>query len=222
MVFQEFTWQKTYGGSSSDYGGLFGNTMDGRYVIAGRTNSFGAEGLIMILKLDGNGEISGCDIVGTSNAIVSDVTVENQDINPTNKSLPITAKVIDGILQDVSFQTSVICQYNNPNDIDGDGVTNNPDEDNCPNIPNGPFLGTCTVGNIGNSCIANEACGVGGVCSMNQEDTDGDGIGDVCDASGAQIPTLSEWGIINFMIILMGIGVLMCAKEGKYKKLFSK
>ena len=67
-----------------------------------------------------------------------------------------------------------------PIDVDYDGI---PDyRDNCPNTPNGPLLGTCTAGeNIGNTCHGNTDCGTGGFCSMNQEDSDGNGIGDACD-----------------------------------------
>jgi hypothetical protein len=65
-------------------------------------------------------------------------------------------------------------------DSDGDGT---PDyRDNCPTIPNGPLIGTCTSGvNIGNTCHSNSDCGTGGFCSMNQEDSDGNGIGHACD-----------------------------------------
>ncbi|MBD3389183.1 MAG: hypothetical protein GF416_08820 [Candidatus Altiarchaeales archaeon] len=74
-------------------------------------------------------------------------------------------------------------------DIDDDGVAN-PD-DNCVNTPNGPDLGTCEGGEYdGELCNTNPTalpgttvrsdCG-SGTCSMNQEDSDQDGIGDVCD-----------------------------------------
>jgi len=36
-------------------------------------------------------------------------------------------------------------------------------------------------GTLGENCNNNEDCGMGGFCSENQEDTDGDGLGDVCD-----------------------------------------
>jgi len=58
------------------------------------------------------------------------------------------------------------------------------DEDNCPEAPNGPFLGTCTKGNVGSTCVSNEACGTDGYCSMAQEDTyppGGNDCGDACD-----------------------------------------
>ncbi len=70
-------------------------------------------------------------------------------------------------------------------DSDGDGI---PDcQDNCPEIPNGPDGGTCTLDsdNAGANCTGRaqciNSCTSPGDCSMDQEDTDEDGIGDVCD-----------------------------------------
>lgn len=92
-------------------------------------------------------------------------------------------------------------------DADGDGIREDDDgdpgtvdpcpdpngnfascDDNCPDLANGPGLGTCTAGEtskIGTSCLAHGECDPNspgtGFCSRNQEDVDGDGIGDVCD-----------------------------------------
>jgi hypothetical protein len=64
-------------------------------------------------------------------------------------------------------------------DSDGDGIPD--DQDNCPDIPNGPEGGTCSAGTIGDPCTSNGNCGCLGECSNDQEDVDEDGVGDVCD-----------------------------------------
>jgi hypothetical protein len=64
-------------------------------------------------------------------------------------------------------------------DSDYDGISN--EKDNCINNPNGPKEGVCTSGYRGEICRNSYECGVVGFCSMNQEDVDEDGFGDVCD-----------------------------------------
>jgi hypothetical protein len=70
-------------------------------------------------------------------------------------------------------------------DTDGDGV---PDaDDNCPAHPNGPNLGTCIHGTLGEICTDSGECGTGGFCSTNQEDDyppGGNGIGEACECEG--------------------------------------
>jgi hypothetical protein len=75
-------------------------------------------------------------------------------------------------------------------DTDCDGIPDNDciacipsyAKDNCTTIPNGPDKGTCLEGNkSGHPCNRDIQCGAGGLCSMNQEDSDSDGFGDICD-----------------------------------------
>ena len=50
-------WTKEYGGAGEDYGASIKPTLDGNYIIAGITSSFGANGKnVWILKIDPNGD----------------------------------------------------------------------------------------------------------------------------------------------------------------------
>ncbi len=196
----EIVWEKTYGGFDEDSIVYHGNTSDGGSIVAVSTDSY-ASG-VMTLKLDSNGDVPGCDIVGDSHAIVSAANMTIQNTNATVESPQITVFDTDTIPQDIVVDTSVLCYFEDPNDIDGDGVESNPggaiagsmlsssflaDGDNCSDMPNGPYLGTCTSGKVGSPCIAHAACGANGICSLNQEDTfppQGNGIGDACDCEG--------------------------------------
>lgn len=64
-------WQKTYGGRREDVAYSIQQTTDGGYVVAGYTDSFGrGRSDAWILKLDSNGEIPGCTVMGTGNTTV--------------------------------------------------------------------------------------------------------------------------------------------------------
>ena len=70
-------------------------------------------------------------------------------------------------------------------DADGDGVPDG--SDNCPDHPNGPNLGTCIHGTLGEICTDSGECGTSGFCSMNQEDDyppGGNGVGEACECEG--------------------------------------
>lgn len=85
----------------------------------------------------------------------------------------------------INISTSTTTTTTSIVDTDGDGI---PDaQDNCPLKPNGSLLGTCMPGSdkVGTTCMSDADCVIGcssnGNCSKNQEDTDSNGIGDVCD-----------------------------------------
>ena len=74
-----------------------------------------------------------------------------------------------------------------PNDVDDEDCDGSIDgDDNCPDVANGQYRGTCSNGvYIGSPCetdgLNSGECGNNGYCSMNQDDVDEDEVGDVCD-----------------------------------------
>jgi len=83
------------------------------------------------------------------------------------------------------FQTLDI-EFGQCSDSDGDGECDA--IDNCPDTPNGLLLGTCAeqisiiYRGTGVTCTeGGSECGGGEVCQMNQEDCNGNGIGDACE-----------------------------------------
>ena len=108
-----------------------------------------------------------------------------------------------------------VCQ----GDVDADGIDGACD--NCPEVYNPAQDDTDDdgVGNLCDNCpdhynpgqedIDNDL--VGDICdncpdvyNPGQEASDGDGIGDACDPE--EVPTLSEWGMIILMLLLLAIG----------------
>jgi hypothetical protein len=76
----DITWQKTYGGSNSDRLYSVRQTTDGGYIVAGRTQSFGAgEEDFWVLKIDSNGDITWQKTYGGSNHDYSYSTQQTTD-----------------------------------------------------------------------------------------------------------------------------------------------
>ncbi len=47
----------------------------------------------------------------------------------------------------------------------------------------------------------------------NQEDSDGNGIGDACDTGYTTIPTLSQWGMVTLICLVVGISVVVLYRK---------
>ena len=116
----------------------------------------------------------------TSSLPTTSSTSSTTSTIPTTSTTSSTSSSTTSVVTTSSTTTTTVQP-----DSDHDGI---PDiNDNCPNKPNGPNLGTCsaTSDNPGVNCTSDADCANGcssnGLCIKDQRDADGDNIGDVCD-----------------------------------------
>ncbi|HVP80104.1 MAG TPA: thrombospondin type 3 repeat-containing protein [Thermodesulfobacteriota bacterium] len=100
-------WQKTYGGPNEDSAYSIQQTSDGGYIVAGYTTSFGAtDSDIWVLKLDSDGNISGCPggLVETFSASLGTptITVTSPTITVANSSATITDTAVTSVITSVT------------------------------------------------------------------------------------------------------------------------
>jgi hypothetical protein len=90
-------------------------TSDGGYIVAGFTRSYGpGDADPFILKLDSSGNIPDCQIIGTSNAAVSDtdVDVTTPAVEETNPNVP--AQTSTASVSVTNATATVVCYNNAP------------------------------------------------------------------------------------------------------------
>ena len=94
---------------------------------------------------------------------------------PSSSTIPVTTTTLP------STTTTAI-----DTDTDSDGIYDI--DDNCPDHPNGPNIGTCVdviggvIMGLGASCMSDSDClDNDALCQMYQGDSNGNGIGDVCE-----------------------------------------
>jgi hypothetical protein len=130
---------------------------------------------------DGDGILDGvdnCPITSNPTQLDTDNDGLGNACDPDNDN--------DGILDQ---NDNCINNYNPNQEDTGDSDGVGDACDNCVNIPNGPKGGTCVAGGKeGQTCKDDYGCRYqedlifqDGYCSVEQEDTDSDGIGDTCD-----------------------------------------
>jgi len=180
------SWQKTYGDNRDWYSAKASiqQISDGGYLVACDTPSDSTPNLsdLLVMKLNSIGEIPNCSMMGTINASTYDTIVVGQNTSAIVEDTSVIPSDTDVESLDTSAIISTICLGVEP-DVDEDGIPD--DSDNCPDIPNGPDLGTCVNnanGAVGLTCTNNGECNTGEYCSLNQEDRDNDGAGDACDS----------------------------------------
>jgi len=175
-------WAKTYGGDVSPTS--LQQTTDGGYIVAGYTESFGAGNYDgWILKLNPSGTVSWQKTYGGSGSDHASSIQQTTDggyiVASTTNSFG--AGRGDGWLLKLAPSGPVTWQKTyGGGDHDCDGIPNA--EDNCPEIANGPNLGTCIYPwSEMVVCTTDDDCSDGGVCITSQIDTDEDAAADACD-----------------------------------------
>jgi hypothetical protein len=127
----------------------------------------------------GEAEVGTCVVTGAANF---GAPFEYQQDQPGTGGWDCCTWRFDGIDGVASEIGQIVLQNDGtppPPDGDSDGILD--PCDNCPADANGPLLGTCMAGSVGQECLADGDCGAGGDCEFDQRDTDADGIGDVCE-----------------------------------------
>jgi len=66
-------WEKVYGGAEEDRGKTVYQTVDGGYILAGNTKSFGGDGETWLIKLDSNGEEEWDTLLGGCRSVFGEV-----------------------------------------------------------------------------------------------------------------------------------------------------
>ena len=169
----EILWQKMYGGNGTETPNYsIEQTTDGGYVLAGWTPSFGVSDDCLVVKIDANGEIPGCDIMETTNLTVTAISVSELATDYISNNYPGTVTVTNITPQDTSAETSLICCYDTV-DFDTDDIGDLCD--NCPYVANSSQEDEDEdqVGDICDNCPNDY--------NPNQEDEDSDEIGNECD-----------------------------------------
>ena len=104
-------WQKTYGGTDYDNAYSIQQTLDGGYIMAGYTGSFGAGSAdFWVLKLDSSGLISDeCPLGVDSDATVTDTTIIGADTSAPGVSSTAEIKA-PSIIEDTDCEIQEQCR----------------------------------------------------------------------------------------------------------------
>jgi len=109
-------WQRTYGGGGFESASPIQQTTDGGYIVAGRTDSFGAGGRgdFWVLKLDVNGEIPDCAPMGTSSAVANNINVSTSPSSATVTLTSASSSRTNATVTDTHVTAGVVCQVIRP------------------------------------------------------------------------------------------------------------
>jgi hypothetical protein len=105
----DIEWQMTYGSPGFEWGNSIQQTTDGGYIVAGG----GPKGFF-VLRLDNNGDIPGCSVVGTSNATVKDTNIIGADTSVTGTDTAIVPLTSNATALATNTRENKLCFSSSP------------------------------------------------------------------------------------------------------------
>ena len=103
-------WERTYGGTGDDWISSARQTIDGEYILAGMTWSFGAGGRdAWVLMLNADGEIFDCPAMGTSSASVNSTNAAVNNTSADITSTGVTGTDTNATISSVSTTETEVC-----------------------------------------------------------------------------------------------------------------
>jgi hypothetical protein len=97
-------------------------TSDGGYIVAGWTGSFGAGSAnFWVLKLDSNGNITGCSAEGSSNATVNTTNVSGAITSATVASTSVNPATSNATINNTDASPRQVCYSTPPTSLGGGG-----------------------------------------------------------------------------------------------------
>lgn len=108
-------WRRTYGGASYDDARSIQQTLEGGFIVAGGTNSFGKEDEdFWVLKLDSNGSIGLCPFERTQIQIEHSTTATAEDTTATPANSQVTPADTDTAPTATDATPGIICSSSAP------------------------------------------------------------------------------------------------------------
>jgi hypothetical protein len=102
-------WQKTYDWGVLEAVGSIQKAGDGGFVLAGHLWLTDDRPDALVFKVDSMGDIPDCNVIGISNAVVSDTAVVGQSTSATVQPSAAAVTVTSVIPQDGAFEASLEC-----------------------------------------------------------------------------------------------------------------
>ena len=113
-------WQKTYGTGEQERVDSILPTNDGGYIMQGVLDLGAGHEDVMIIKVNGKGEIPNCNIINNTFAVVTNTNATTRVTNATTQQFSAIVSDKNLFVKDTSARESVICYFTDTIEVDID------------------------------------------------------------------------------------------------------